>query len=61
MRVARPVVLNAEQCQQLQRWARSRIVLLAAQGRHYIEIGAELSISPNKAARRRSHRNWCAR
>jgi transposase len=65
MRVARPVVLNAEQSQQLQRWARSRslparlverarIVWLAAQGRQDIEIGAELSISPNKAGRWRN-------
>jgi transposase len=65
MRIARPVVLNAEQFQQLQRWARSRslparlversrIVLLAAQGKQDIEIGAELSISPNKAGRWRN-------
>jgi transposase len=65
MRIARPVVPNPEQLQQLQRWARSRslparlversrIVLLAAQGKQDIEIGQELSISPNKAGRWRN-------
>lgn len=65
MRVARPVVLDSEQSRQLERWARarslparlverSRIVLLAAQGKLDIEIGAELSISPSKAARWRN-------
>jgi transposase len=33
---------------------RSRIVLLAAQGKQDIEIGEELSISPNKAGRWRN-------
>ena len=65
MRVARPVVLNSEQLQQLQQWARSRslparlversrIVLLAAEGKQDIEIGDEISISPNKAGRWRN-------
>ena len=65
MRVARPVVLDAEQTLQLEQWARSRslparlversrIVLLAAEGKPDKEIGAELSISPPKAARWRN-------
>ena len=65
MRVARPVVLDSEQFQQLEQWARarslparlverSRIVLLAARGKLDIEIGDELSISPSKAARWRN-------
>ena len=65
MRVARPVVLDVEQTLQLEQWARSRslparlversrIVLLAAEGKADKEIGAELSISPPKAARWRN-------
>jgi len=51
MRVARPVVLNSEQLKQLEQWSRarslparlverSRIVLLAAEGKLDIEIAA---------------------
>ena len=65
MRVARTVVLNTEQVHQLEQWSRarslsarlverSRIVLLAAQGRQDIEIAEQLSISPSKAARWRN-------
>ena len=65
MRVARPVILDSEQIQQLEQWARarslpaqlverSRIVLLAGQGKQDIEIATELSISPNKAGRWRN-------
>jgi transposase len=65
MRVARPVVLDAEQSRQLEQWSRgrslsarlverSRIVLLAAAGRLDKEIGALLSISGAKAARWRN-------
>ena len=63
--MARPVVLDVEQTLQLEQWARSRslparlversrIVLLAAEGKADKEIGAELSISPPKAARWRN-------
>jgi len=62
MRVGRSVVLDAEQIRQLEQWyrgrslparlvERARIVLLAAKGKLNIEIGAQLSISPPKAAR----------
>jgi transposase len=56
MRVARPVLLDSEQLQQLHEWARARSLpaLLAAQGKLDIEIGAALSISPTKAARWRN-------
>jgi len=65
MRVARPVVLDAEQTRQLEQWSRcgslsarlvehSRIVLLAAAGKLDKEIGALLSISGAKAARWRN-------
>jgi len=65
MRVARPVVLNSEQLKQLEQWSRarslparlverSRIVLLAAEGKLDIEIAAQLSISSPKAARWRN-------
>jgi hypothetical protein len=60
--VARPVVPDAEQIGQLEQWSRGRlvparlveralIVWLAAKGKLDIEIGAQLSISPPKAAR----------
>lgn len=62
MRRARAVVLDPEQSRQLEQWSRSRslsarlversrIVLLAAQGKLDIEIAAQLSLSPQKAAR----------
>lgn len=62
MRVARPVILDPEQRRQLEQWSRarskpsrlverSRIVLLAGQGKQDLEIAALLSISPNKAGR----------
>lgn len=62
MRKARPVVLDSEQRQQLEQCARarslparlverSRIVLMAAEGKRDTEIAAQLSISPNKAGR----------
>lgn len=65
MRVARPVVLDPEQSQQLEQWSRSRslpsrlversrIVSLAAEGKLDIEIAAQLSLSPQKAARWRN-------
>jgi transposase len=65
MRVARPVLLNAEQRQTLEQWARarslparlverSRIVLLAADGKQDLEIAATLKITPKKAARWRT-------
>jgi transposase len=65
MRVARPVVLDSEQSQQLEQWSRSRslpsrmversrIVLLAAEGKLDLEIAAQLCISPQKAARWRN-------
>lgn len=65
MRVARPVVLDSEQIHQLEQWARarslparlverSRIVLLAGQGKQDVEIATQLSISPNKAGRWRN-------
>src|SRR4051812_46237574 len=65
MRVARPVALDSEQIQQLEQWSRarsqpsrlverSRIVLLAGQGKQDLEIAALLSISPNKAGRWRN-------
>ena len=62
MRVAAPVNLTADQQTQLQAWARgrrfaarlverSRIVLLAAEGKQDVEIAALLSIPRQKAAR----------
>ena len=65
MRYARPVVLDAEQRAQLEQQARARslpastverskIVLLAAEGRPDLEIAAQLGISPKKAARWRN-------
>jgi transposase len=65
MRVARPIVLDSQQRKVLEQQARarslparvverSRIVFLAAEGKQDIEIGAELGISPNKAARWRN-------
>ena len=65
MRVARPVVLDSEQILQLEQWSRARslparlverarIVLLAGQGKRDMEIAAQLSLSPNKAARWRN-------
>ena len=65
MRVARPVILNTEQRQALEQRARarslparvverSRIVLLAADGRQDLEIAATLKITPKKAARWRA-------
>lgn len=62
MRVARPVVLNAEQRQALEFCARARrasarsverarIVLLAGEGRQDRQIAARLKITPEKAAR----------
>ena len=65
MRYARPVVLSAEQRAQLEQQARARslparmverskIVLLAAEGKPDLEIAAQLGISPKKAARWRN-------
>ena len=65
MRIARTVVLDAGQIRQLEQWARarsltarlverSRIVLLAGQGKQDIEIAEQLAISPNKAGRWRN-------
>jgi transposase len=65
MRVARLVVLDPEQSLQLEQWARSRslparmversrIVLLAAEGRRDVEIAAQVGVSPHKAARWRN-------
>lgn len=65
MRIAPRVVLTREQQKQLEQQARSRtsparvversrIVLLAAAGKRDLEIGAELKISPQKAARWRA-------
>jgi transposase len=65
MRVARAVVLDPEQSLQLEQWARSRslparvversrIVLLAAEGKLDKEIAAQLGVSPHKAARWRN-------
>ena len=65
MRVAPAVVLSDEQRQTLEQWARgrslparqverARIVLLAADGEHDIEIAAKLGISNQKAARWRA-------
>ena len=65
MRVARPVVLNPEQSVQLEQWSRSRslparlversrIVMLAAQGKSDKEIAVRLGVSPHKAARWRN-------
>ena len=65
MRVARPVILNPEQRQALEQRARarslparvverSRIVLLAADGKQDLEIAATLKITPKKAARWRA-------
>ena len=59
MRVARPVILNTEQRQALEQRARahslsarvverSRIVLLAADGREDLEIAATLKFTPKK-------------
>src|SRR6202453_750264 len=61
MRVARPIVLNPESRLQLERQARgrsvpmrvavrSRIVLLAADGKQHKQISEELKISPRMAA-----------
>jgi len=65
MRVARPVILNLEQKQLLERQSRARslparqvervrIVLRAAEGWQDKEIAAELGITPEKAARWRN-------
>jgi transposase len=65
MRVARPIILNTEQRQALEQRARSRslsarlgersrIVLLAADGKQDLEIAAALKITPKKAARWRA-------
>lgn len=65
MRYARPVVLDAEQRAQLEQQARARslparmverskIVLLAAEGKPDLEIASQLGISPKKAARWRN-------
>jgi len=62
MRVACPIILNTEQRQALEQRARarslparlverSRIVLLAADGKQDLEIAAEIGISNQKAAR----------
>jgi transposase len=62
MRIAAPVHLTAEQRTQLQAWARgrrvaarwvqrSRIVLLAAEGKQDVEIATLLSVPRQKAAR----------
>lgn len=62
MRIAPAIELTAEQAKALKAWAcgrktpvrlaeRARIVLLAAAGRQNQEIAAELSITPQKAAR----------
>jgi transposase len=61
MRLARPIVLNLESRRQLERQARgrtvpmrvalrSRIVLLAADGKQHKQISEELKISPRMAA-----------
>ena len=61
MRVARPIVLNPESRRQLERQARgrsvpvrvavrSRIVLLAAEGKQNKQIGEELKISTRMTA-----------
>ena len=61
MRLARPIVLNPESRRQLERQARgrtvpmrvalrSRIVLLAAEGKQHKRISEELKISPRMAA-----------
>jgi DNA-binding NarL/FixJ family response regulator len=61
MRLARPIVLNPESRRQLERQARgrtvpmrvalrSRIVLLAAEGKQHKQISEELKISPRMAA-----------
>jgi hypothetical protein len=63
--VARPLVLDSEQRQVLEQWSRarslparmverSRIVLLAAEGKLDIEIAEQLLISAPKAARWRN-------
>ena len=65
MRVARSVILNSEQRQQLEQQARARslparqverarIVLRAADGRQDKDIASELGITPEKAARWRN-------
>jgi hypothetical protein len=62
MRVAAPVALTEDQKRTLQQWARgrslparqverARVVLLAAAGKQYLEIAAEIGISNQKAAR----------
>ena len=62
MRLARPIVLDSEQRAILEQRARARsleariverskIVLLAAEGKPDLEIGSLLGISPKKAAR----------
>jgi len=62
MRVAPPIELSAEQRTTLEAWAngrksqvrvaeRARVVLLAAEGKHNLEIAAILSVSVQKAAR----------
>src|SRR2546421_11495106 len=62
MRVAPPVSLTDEERRTLQQWARgrslpsrqverARVVLLAAAGMQDLEIGAEVGISKQKAAR----------
>jgi transposase len=62
MRVAPPVVLSNEQRKTLEQWAksrslpmrqvqRSRIILLAADGKQDLEIAAAVNISNQKAAR----------
>jgi DNA-binding NarL/FixJ family response regulator len=61
MRVARPIVLTAESRRELEQQARgrsvpmraavrSRIVLLAADGKQHKQISEELKISPRMAA-----------
>ncbi len=61
MRVAQPIVLNSESRRQLERQARgrsvpmrvalrSRIVLLAAEGKQHKQISEALKISPRMAA-----------
>jgi len=65
MRVARPIILNPEQRRALEQQARarslaarlverSRIVLLAADGKQDLEIATALKITPKKAARWRA-------
>ena len=62
MRVAPQIVLNQDQKQTLQQWARgrslparqverARVVLMAAAGKQDLEIAAEMGISNQKAAR----------